>query len=73
MYNKIFDRSSRPELFCKKSVLRNFSKFTRKDLCQSLSSLRQFLATKSPLKMMKKTFYFTLKTLFVLKMFKFLS
>ena len=29
-------RSSRPELFCKKSVLRNFAKFTRKHLCQSL-------------------------------------
>ena len=29
-------RSSRPELFCKKGVLRNFSKFTGKHLCQSL-------------------------------------
>ena len=29
-------RSSRPEVFCKKSVLRNFAKFTRKHLCQSL-------------------------------------
>ena len=39
----------------------------------ALSSLRQFLATESPLKLMKNTFYFTLKTLFVLKIFKFLS
>ena len=39
----------------------------------ALSSRRQFLATESPLKLMKKTFYFTLKTLFVLKIFKFLS
>ena len=39
----------------------------------SLSSFRQFLATKSPLKMMKNAFYFTLKALFVLKIFKFLS
>ena len=29
-------RSSRPEVFCKKSVLRNFTKFTGKQLCQSL-------------------------------------
>ena len=39
----------------------------------SLSGLRQFLATKSPLKMMKNAFHFTLKALFVLKIFKFLS
>ena len=35
--------------------------------------LRQFFITESPLKMMKKAFYFTLKALFVLKIFKFLS
>ena len=29
-------RSSRPEVFCKKIVLRNFAKFTGKHLCQSL-------------------------------------
>ena len=29
-------RSSRPEVFCKKCVLRNFRKFTGKHLCQSL-------------------------------------
>ena len=29
-------RSSRPEVFCKKGVLRNFSKFTGKRLCQTL-------------------------------------
>ena len=29
-------RSSRPEMSCKKSVLRNFGKFTGKHLCQSL-------------------------------------
>ena len=32
----IEDRSSRPEGFCKKGVLRNFVKFTGKHLCQSL-------------------------------------
>ena len=33
---QIFFRSSRPEVFCKKSVLRDFAKFTGKHLCQSL-------------------------------------
>ena len=37
----------------------------------ALSGLRQFLATESPLKMMKNAFYFTSKALFVLKIFKF--
>ena len=37
------------------------------------SSLGQFLATESPLKMVKNAFYFTSKALFVLKLFKFLS
>ena len=31
-----FDRSIRPEVFCKKRVLRYFAKFTGKHLCQSL-------------------------------------
>ena len=35
------------------------------------SRLRQNLATESPLKMMKNAFHFTLKSLFVLKIFKF--
>ena len=39
----------------------------------ALSCLRQLLATESSLKMMKNAFYFTLKALFVLKIFKFLS
>ena len=38
----------------------------------ALSALRQFLATESPLKMMKNA-YFILKALSVLKIFKFLS
>ena len=29
-------KSSRPEVFCRKGVLRNFAKFTGKHLCQSL-------------------------------------
>ena len=39
----------------------------------ALSDLRQFLATESPLKMIKNAFYFTLKALFHSKIFKFLS
>ena len=39
----------------------------------ALSGMRQFLATESALKMMKNTFYFTLKALFVPQIFKFLS
>ena len=49
-------------------------------VCQSsiflkggLSGLTQFLTIESPLKMMKNAFYFTSKSFFVLKMFKFLS
>ena len=38
----------------------------------ALSGLRQFLATESLLKVMKNVFYFTLKALFVLKIFRFL-
>ena len=38
-----------------------------------LSGVIQSLATESPLKKMRKSFYFNLKSLFVLKIFKFLS
>ena len=30
------DKSSRPDVFCEKGVLRNFAKFTGKHLCESL-------------------------------------
>ena len=33
---RITKRRSRPKVFCKKGVLRNFTKFTGKHLCQSL-------------------------------------
>ena len=39
----------------------------------TLSGLRQSLATKNPLKMMKNAFLSTLKALFILKIFKLLS
>ena len=35
-YDKTLLRSSRPEMFCKKGVLRNFAKFSGKYLCLSL-------------------------------------
>ena len=37
------------------------------------SDVRSFLANQSPLNLMKNAFHFTLKPLFVLKIFKFLS
>ena len=40
-------------------------------LKSALSGLRQFLVTENPLKIMKNN-YFTLKALFILKIFKFL-
>ena len=39
----------------------------------TLLCLRQFFATESPLDIMKSTFYFTSKALFILKIFKFWS
>ena len=45
----------------------------KKFIKSALAGLRQFLATESPIKMMKNTFYFTSKALFVLKKLKFLS
>ena len=36
LFDSLTDTSSRPEVFCKKGVLRNFAKFTGKYLCQRL-------------------------------------
>ena len=55
----------------------NFMKFLRKPLLQNtsgrllLSCLREFLAIESPLKKIKSAFYFTLKVLFLPKIFRF--
>ena len=62
-----------------KQAVNKFPKFldgirTRQNLFKgALSGLRQFLATESPLKIMKNHFYFTSKAVSVLKIFKFLS
>ena len=45
----------------------------KRKIIGALSGLRQFLATESPLKVMKNVFYFALKTLYILKIFTFLS
>ena len=45
----------------------------KRALKRVLSGLRQYLAKEKLLKMMKNTFYFTLKSLFFLKIIRFLS
>ena len=50
-----------------------FDHFVELALKGAISVLRQLLATESPLKMMKNTFYFTSKALSVLKIFELLS
>ena len=49
-----------------------YSMFFRLSFKGALSGLREFLAIKSPFKMIKNAFYSTLKALFVLEIFKFL-
>ena len=52
--------SSRPELFCKKGVLRNFTKFTGKHLSQSVFIKKETLARVFPVnhvKFLRTTFY----------------
>ena len=48
-------RSSRPEMFCKKGVLRNFAKFTGRHLCQSLFFNK--VAGLKPATLLKKRFW----------------
>ena len=56
----------------KKAIIEEKKK-KQENLKGTLSALRQNLAAENPLKMMKNAFYFTSKSLFVLKIFKFLS
>ena len=65
---KIFRGNHKPHInkTLKKAIIK------RSQLKGALLGLRRFLATESPLKIMKNAFCFTLKALFVLKMFKFL-
>ena len=56
------------------SLLNDFHKKNWKEtLKDAVEGLRQFLESESPLKKLKNAFYFTLKALFILKIFKFLS
>ena len=64
-------RSSRPEVFCKKVVLRNFAKFTGKHLCQSLffikvAGFRQLLLSKlsQPIGLQQRVIEYDLDTQF---------
>ena len=50
-------RSSLPEVFCKKGVLRNFAKFTGKHLCQSLFFLKKDSGTDVFLCLRPATFF----------------
>ena len=54
-------RSSRPEVFCKKGVLKNFPKFTGKHLCQSLLFLASFSVTYSAAEGYSESHYQTSK------------
>ena len=67
------DPFERPNAFIYEAKEKYFS--DTDDVCKSIKGellgLRPFLATESPLKLLKGAFYFTLKALFVLKIFKF--
>ena len=55
---EIIYRSSRPEVFCKKGVLRNFVKFAGKHLCQSLSFNKVALVFSREFYNISKNFFF---------------
>ena len=77
--NKNLNFCTAQSCYIKTQLKLNFIEFEREVkisvhfTLKALSNLGQFLATESALKMMKKTFYFTLKAIFVLKIFKLLS
>ena len=78
-YGRIWSRYSEINKFKKSTYLSKNNKNTLKNagfkgnFKGALSGQKQFLATEIPLKMIKNAFYFISKTLFVLKIFKFLS
>ena len=74
IFAAVLDKIS-PESYWE-SFIKHFWKFgcfKSEQVKGTLSGLRQFLVTESPLKMMKNAFYFTSKALFLLKIFKLLS
>ena len=62
--NHILDRSSCPEDFCRKGVLKNFAKFTGKHLCQGLWFLAGFIKRETPTKMFSCEFSEVSKNIF---------
>ena len=73
-------QTSKIENFAKVIVLKLLKTFSNKlylrsltEYLKSIPRLGQFLTTEIHLKIMKSVFYFTLKTLFDIEMFKFLS
>ena len=52
-------------------IFRALSKIYDETFKSALPGLTQIMATESPLKMIKNAFYFILKAIFVLKIFKF--
>ena len=64
---------NRSKMHLNKSGIGQLGKKFSQPVNGSHSDLKQFLESESPLKTMKNTFYFTLKALFVLKIFRFLS
>ena len=66
---KFINFTSRATYFIAKNSFVAEKTFDKDFIKDALSGLRQFSGTESPVKMMKKTFYFTLKALFILKIF----
>ena len=62
--NHILDRSSRLEVFCRKDILKNFTKLTGKRLRQSLWLLAGFIKRETPTKVFSCEFYEISKNIF---------
>ena len=72
MFLKGQERSSNVDVLLLPFLLEG-QKELHEEIKDAVSGLRKFLATESPLKMMRNAFCFTSKALFLLKTFRFLS
>ena len=72
MFLKGQERSSNVDVLLLRFLLEG-QKELHEEIKDAVSGLRKFLATESPLKMMRNAFCFTSKALFLLKIFRFLS
>ena len=68
---QLLEKIRQTMIFEKELLIWRFHKDNRHNKC-TFSCLRKFLATESPLEMIKNAFYFISKALFVLNMFKLL-